>query len=226
MKVNIAIDGPSGAGKSTISKQIAQILGYTFINSGSIYRAVAYQANKHGYLLEQNNDPVQMENILADCKIQLLPNDVTMLNGEDISRQIRSEFISKITPIIAKIPRVREFVVDFIQKITLKDKGYIIDGRDTTYKIMPHAEVKVFLFADPQIRAKRRYEQLRAMNYDITLDEVIVETKLRDEQDFHRQLDPLQRTPDSVYIDSTSMEMEEVIDKILEIVKQKGGLSA
>ncbi|QDF65211.1 (d)CMP kinase [Mycoplasma nasistruthionis] len=226
MKVNIAIDGPSGAGKSTISKQIAQMLGYTFINSGSIYRAVAYQANKHGYLLEQNNDPVQMENILADCKIQLLPNDITMLNGEDISRQIRSEFISKITPIIAKIPRVREFVVDFIQKITLKDKGYIIDGRDTTYKIMPHAEVKVFLFADPQIRAKRRYEQLRAMNYDITLDEVIVETKLRDEQDFHRQLDPLQRTPDSVYIDSTSMEMEEVIDKILEIVKQKGGLSA
>ncbi|WLP85709.1 (d)CMP kinase [Mycoplasma seminis] len=225
MKVNIAIDGPSGAGKSTISKELAKRLKYTFINSGSVYRAIAYNANKLGI---ESHDTANIINSLEEGMIQLLPNDVTMLRGVDISHEIRADYISKITPTIAKIPEVREFVVSLIQHMTLKHKGYICDGRDTTFKIMPHAEVKIFLWASEEERARRRLEQNQALGYNTNFEEVLYEVKLRDAQDMNRPIDPLHRTPDSIYIDCTEMTFEEVMDYVMNIVQEraKGGTNA
>ncbi|MFV8467619.1 (d)CMP kinase [Mycoplasma sp. 46852] len=218
MKVNIAIDGPSGAGKSTISKELAKRLGYTFINSGSAYRAVAYNANKLGI---ESHDTEKIIQSLEPGMIELKPNDVTLLKGVDISRDIRADYISKITPTVAKIPEVREFVVDFIQHMTLKSKGYIIDGRDTTFKIMPHAEVKIFLWASEEERARRRLEQNQALGYNTDFQEVLYEVKLRDAQDMNRAIDPLHKTADAIYVDCTEMTLEEVLDHILQIINNK-----
>ncbi|QNM93936.1 (d)CMP kinase [Mycoplasma sp. Pen4] len=215
MKVNIAIDGPSGAGKSTISKEIAKRLGYMFINSGSVYRAIAYNANKKGI---ESHETEKIIDSLEIGMIKLLLGDVTLLRGQDISHEIRADYISKITPTIAKIPEVRNYVVDLIQHMTLKNKGYIIDGRDTTFKIMPHAEVKIFLWASEEERARRRLEQNHALGYNTDFDEVLYEVKLRDAQDMNRKVDPLHKTEDSTYIDCTNMEFEEVVDHILKLV--------
>ncbi|SJZ54675.1 (d)CMP kinase [Mycoplasmopsis verecunda] len=218
MKVNIAIDGPSGAGKSTISKELAKRLGYTFINSGSVYRAIAYNANKKGI---ESHDTVNIIDSLEKGMIKLMPNDITLLRGVDISHDIRADYISKITPTVAKIPEVREFAVDFIQHMTRKHKGYIIDGRDTTFKIMPHAEVKIFLWASEEERARRRLEQNQALGYNTNFEEVLYEVKLRDAQDMNRAIDPLHKTADAILVDCTEMTPEEVINHILDIVANK-----
>ncbi|AKA50193.1 (d)CMP kinase [Mycoplasmopsis gallinacea] len=218
MKVNIAIDGPSGAGKSTVSKQLAEKLNYTFINSGSIYRAVALNAINAGADLK-NHD--QVISTLELGMVKLRENDTVFLKGEDVSLKIRAEYVSQSAATVAKIQEVRNFVVDFIQHMTKKSKGFIIDGRDTTFRIMPHAEVKIFLWADPEERAKRRWQQNKQLGYETNFEEVLYDVKKRDAQDMNREVDPLHKTEDSILIDCTHMTREEVIDKIVEIVNSK-----
>ncbi|UUD36602.1 (d)CMP kinase [Mycoplasmopsis citelli] len=218
MKVNIAIDGPAGAGKSTVSKEIAQRLKYTFINSGSVYRAIAYNALKQGANLK-NKDEVLAT--LEKGMIKLSADEDVILKGENITKIIRNENVSLAAPIIAKIQQVRDFVVEFIQEMTKKEKGFIIDGRDTTFKIMPHAEVKIFLWADPKERAFRRNLQNHEMGYQSSYDEVLYEIKQRDAQDMNREVDPLHKTEDSILIDCTYMEIEEVIQSIINLVNNK-----
>ncbi|WP_027121543.1 (d)CMP kinase [Mycoplasma leonicaptivi] len=218
MKVNIAIDGPSGVGKSTVSKEIAKRLKYTFINSGSVYRAIAKN------VIDKGIDTRDVEGVLKTLEtgmIKLYEDDKIELHGVDISHQIRADYISQITPNIAKIQEVREYVVDFIQHMTKKRKGYIIDGRDTTFKIMPHAEVKIFLWADPEERATRRMLQNQELGYNTSYNEVLYDVKKRDEQDMNREVDPLHKTEDSVYIDCTNLSIEEVIQRIISIVDSK-----
>ncbi|AKF41426.1 cytidylate kinase [Mycoplasmopsis canis UFG4] len=220
MKVNIAIDGPSGVGKSTVSKEIAKRLGYTFINSGSVYRAIAKNA------VDKGVDTRDVENVIKTLEvgmIKLLADDKIELRGVDISHQIRADYISQVTPNIAKIPEVREFVVDHIQYMTKKGKGYIIDGRDTTFKIMPHAEVKIFLWAEAEERARRRMIQNQELGYNTGFNEVLYDVKKRDEQDMNREVDPLHKTEDSVFIDCTELTIEEVIAKIISLVNEKIG---
>ncbi|UUM19522.1 MULTISPECIES: (d)CMP kinase [unclassified Mycoplasma] len=218
MKVNIAIDGPAGAGKSTVSKEIAQRLKYTFINSGSVYRAIAYNALQQGANLK-NKDEVLAT--LQKGMIELQADENVILNGHNITKIIRSENISLATPIVAKIQQVRDFVVEFIQEMTKKEKGFIIDGRDTTFKIMPHAELKIFLWADPKERAQRRYLQNNEMGYQTSYEEVLYDIKQRDAQDMNREIDPLHKTEDAFLIDCTDLEIEEVIQKIIELVKRQ-----
>ncbi|MEA4276394.1 (d)CMP kinase [Mycoplasma sp. 21DD0573] len=217
-KVNIAIDGPNGVGKSTVSKNLAQRLDYTFINSGSVYRAITLNALEHNIL---TTDTAGVIKSLETINIELLPNDITLLDGNDISLKIRADYISKVTPTVAKIPEVRAFVVKFIQHMTLRHKGYIIDGRDTTFRILPHAEVKIFLWATPEIRAQRRYEQNKILGYNTNYQEVLKEVELRDQQDIHREVDPLHKTEDAIYIDCTELTTQEVENKIIDIVNQK-----
>ncbi|CCP24571.1 (d)CMP kinase [Mycoplasmopsis cynos] len=218
MKVNIAIDGPSGVGKSTVSKEIARRYGYTFINSGSVYRAIAKN------VVDKGVDSRDVENVIKTLEvgmIKLLENDRIELYGNDVSHQIRADYISQITPNIAKIPEVRQFVVDYIQFMTKKRKGYIIDGRDTTFKIMPYAEVKVFLWAEAEERARRRMLQNQELGYNTGFNEVLYDVKKRDEMDMNRAVDPLHKTEDSTYIDCTDLTIEEVIDKIIDLVNLK-----
>ncbi|VEU63290.1 (d)CMP kinase [Mycoplasmopsis bovirhinis] len=220
MKVNIAIDGPSGVGKSTVAKELAKILNYTFINSGSIYRAIAKNAIDKGI---DTRDSANVITTLEDGMIKLLDNDKIELYGQEVSLKLRADYISQVTPNVAKIPQVRNFVVNQIQKITNHCKGYIIDGRDTTFKIMPHAEVKIFLWASPEERARRRLAQNKELGYNVNFNEVLLEIKKRDEQDMNREIDPLHKTEDSIFIDCSNLSLEELIAEILTIVNSKKG---
>ncbi|WP_426461121.1 (d)CMP kinase [Mycoplasma hafezii] len=216
-KVNIAIDGPSGAGKSTVANAVAKRLKYTFINSGSVYRTIAYNAIQHDVA---SNDKDGIIKSLEGVSIRLEENDKVFLNDKDISTDIRREYISQVTPNVAKIQEVRDFVVDFIHHMTRKHKGFIIDGRDTTFKLMPHAEVKIFLWAEPEERARRRWIQNQELGYETDYNEVLYDVKKRDAQDMNREVDPLHKTEDSVLIDCTQMTQEEVIEEIINLVKK------
>ncbi|MEI2462286.1 (d)CMP kinase [Mycoplasmopsis felis] len=217
-KVNIAIDGPSGVGKSTVSKEIAKRLGYNFINSGSVYRAIA--KNVVDNKVDSRDDKGVIET-LKEGMIKLLDGDKIELNGIEISKDIRADYISQITPNVAKIPEVRQFVVNYLQQMTKRKKGYIIDGRDTTFRIMPHAEVKIFLWAQAEERAKRRVKQNAELGFNTEYKEILYEVKKRDEQDMNRDFDPLHKTEDAVYIDCTELTIEEVVQKIIDLVNER-----
>ncbi|BBU47963.1 (d)CMP kinase [Mycoplasmopsis felis] len=217
-KVNIAIDGPSGVGKSTVSKEIAKRLGYNFINSGSVYRAIAKN------VVDNKVDSRDDKGVIATLKegmIKLLDGDKIELNGIEISKDIRADYISQITPNVAKIPEVRQFVVNYLQQMTKRKKGYIIDGRDTTFRIMPHAEVKIFLWAQAEERAKRRVKQNAELGFNTEYKEILYEVQKRDEQDMNRDFDPLHKTEDAVYIDCTELTIEEVVQKIIGLVNER-----
>ncbi|WP_036430566.1 (d)CMP kinase [Mycoplasmopsis felis] len=217
-KVNIAIDGPSGVGKSTVSKEIAKRLGYNFINSGSVYRAIAKN------VVDNKVDSRDDKGVIATLKegmIKLLDGDKIELNGIEISKDIRADYISQITPNVAKIPEVRQFVVNYLQQMTKRKKGYIIDGRDTTFRIMPHAEVKIFLWAQAEERAKRRVKQNAELGFNTEYKEILYEVQKRDEQDMNRDFDPLHKTEDAVYIDCTELTIEEVVQKIIDLVNER-----
>ncbi|WP_322935174.1 (d)CMP kinase [Mycoplasmopsis felis] len=217
-KVNIAIDGPSGVGKSTVSKEIAKRLGYNFINSGSVYRAIAKN------VVDNKVDSRDDKGVIVTLKegmIKLLDGDKIELNGIEISKDIRADYISQITPNVAKIPEVRQFVVNYLQQMTKRKKGYIIDGRDTTFRIMPHAEVKIFLWAQAEERAKRRVKQNAELGFNTEYKEILYEVQKRDEQDMNRDFDPLHKTEDAVYIDCTELTIEEVVQKIIDLVNER-----
>lgn len=217
-KINVAIDGPSGAGKSTVSQAVAKKLGYTFISSGSVYRAIAY-------VIAQMNidykDEKAVSAVLSDeiLKITLDEKQKIYTNNIDITSLIRADKISKISSDIAIYKPVRQYVVEYIQKITKANKGYIMDGRDTTYRIMPYAEVKVFLTASADERARRRILQNQELGYNTNFDEVLKEVKARDEQDSNRKNDPLKIVDDAHIIDCTDMEFDVVVEEIIKLIK-------
>ncbi|AAZ43563.2 (d)CMP kinase [Mycoplasmopsis synoviae] len=216
LKVNIAIDGPSGVGKSTVSKLIAKKLNYTFINSGSIYRTIAYHVIKNDIDINNEKDVISS---LDSLEFSLSKNEELFYKGENITLILRSEQISISTPVVSKIPEVREFVTSYIQKMTKGKKGFIIDGRDTTFKVMPHADVKIFLWATAEERAQRRVDQNHQLGYNSNYDEVLYEIKKRDHQDMNREHDPLHKTEDSILIDCTNMKIDEVVNKIISLIK-------
>ncbi|AIA29730.1 cytidylate kinase [Mycoplasmopsis californica HAZ160_1] len=218
-KINVAIDGPSSAGKSTVSEEIAKRLGYTFLSSGSIYRAIAY-------VLIKNKINHTDENAVSDClnneflKISLDNQQKIYVDGEDITRSIRSNEVSKVSSEIAIYKAVRQYVVEFIQHMTKSSKGFIMDGRDTTYKIMPYAELKVYLDATPHERARRRYLQNIELGFNTSYEEVLDAVKTRDDQDFNRANDPLKRVDDASYIDCTNMTFSEVVNEIIRQIEE------
>lgn len=217
-KVNVAIDGPSGAGKSSVSKQISTLLSYTPINSGSLYRAIALNALREGVDLV---DKASVLKTLKNAMIELKEDESVYLNGENVSTQIRAEHISKAAAVVAKYQEVRNFVVDYVQEITKTNKGFIVDGRDTTFKLMPHAEVKIFLWAEPEERAKRRCAQNLLLGYSSNYEEVLYDVKMRDAQDMNREVDPLHKTEDAILVDCTNMSFDEVVEHIINIIKNK-----
>ncbi|VEU75425.1 cytidylate kinase [Mycoplasmopsis maculosa] len=211
-RINIAIDGPSGAGKSTVSKEIARKLGYTFINSGSVYRALALNAVRLGVDLD---DQEAVFNSLDKSDIFINSNEEVFLHQENVSVEIREDLISKAASKIAQYDGVRQWVVKFIRHITVKDKGYIMDGRDTTFRLMPNAELKIFLNADPKERAMRRYKQNLEQGFESEYEIILKEVIARDYQDTHRSTDPLHKVEDAIEIDCTNMTFEEVVDYII-----------
>ncbi len=217
MRINIAIDGPSGAGKSTIADILASKLSYVHLDTGAMYRSVALLAIKNNASLSDEKKIVElMEN---DFKLDMA-NDKVTLNGEDITDAIRTNEVSMAASDISKLSGVRKALVKSQQEIASK-KGYIVDGRDICSVVLPDAEVKVFLTATSEDRAKRRLEQNRQKGIIDDYDKILEDIKKRDYQDSHRANSPLVKADDATLIDSSNMSIDEVVDKILSLVYKK-----
>lgn len=217
-KINIAIDGPSGVGKTVMAKILAKELNYKFISSGNLYRAIAYNSLIKN--IDLNNEQ-EINNSWNFNDLFITEDEKIFLNNEDITLKIREDKVSLVASLIAKFQSVRIKVNEFIQNFGNKNKGIIVDGRDATYRILPDAEAKFFLWATPEIRAKRRQNQNLLLGIESNYDEILESIKLRDYNDINRDIDPLIVSEGSVKIDSTNMSVEENFQVMLKEVKKR-----
>ncbi len=217
MKKNvIAIDGPSGAGKSTVAKIVAEKLGYFYLNTGAMYRAVALFLKQKG----KTPDDTITEEDLKGLDIDFDEKGNIYLNGENVSDKILTPEISKLASDFSKIPVVRKILTEQQRKIG-SSRPSVLEGRDIGTVVFPDAKYKFFLDASAEERARRRYKQLKEKNpkMEISFEEILKQQKERDKQDSSRDIAPLKKADDAVYIDTTGMEIEDVVKKILKIVK-------
>lgn len=216
--IQIAIDGPSGAGKSTIAKAVAKRLGYVYVDTGALYRTVGYAA-----LCEKLDckNPGEIVPLLAKIKVDLTyDNGVqkVLLNREDVSTQIRLPECSMAASAVSAIPEVREFLLNTQREIA-SHHNVIMDGRDIGTVVLPNAQVKIFLTASAEKRAKRRYDELCEKGVTTTFEEVLEDMKQRDYNDSHRAIAPLKPAEDSVLVDTSDLNLEESIDAIEQAVQ-------
>lgn len=210
MKLNIAIDGPSAAGKSTIAKILAEKLQYAHLDTGAMYRCVAYWALHTNIALD---DEIALENMIKDMNICFDSYGNVSINGDDVSKEIRMNDISMYASNVSAYPKVREKLVAMQQDIA-KHKGYIMDGRDIGTVVLPDAECKIFLVASAQARAQRRYKEYLEKGIKADYDEIFQDIQKRDYQDSHRAASPLKKAEDAVEIDTSEMNIEEVVSEI------------
>nr|WP_298875664.1 (d)CMP kinase [uncultured Mogibacterium sp.] len=208
--IRIAIDGPGGAGKSTIAKLVGNKLGLEYIDTGAMYRAIGLKLNREGIAPE---DVSSIRNILEKTSIDFIDGKI-ILDGDDISDVIRTQEISKLASTYSQIPDVRSKLVDLQRKIA-EGKGVIMDGRDIGTNVLPNAELKVFLTADPMVRARRRFDELRAKGVVAVLSDIFEEIKDRDFQDMNRKLNPLAQADDAILVDTSDMSIDEVVSTIV-----------
>ncbi|ADQ40818.1 cytidylate kinase [Caldicellulosiruptor acetigenus I77R1B] len=215
-KINIAIDGPAGAGKSTISKLLASQLGYIHIDTGAMYRAVGLKVLKSNISPHDSRKIVEILNS-TDIQIKLVDGkQLVFLDGEDVTEKIRQPEVSMYASDVSKIREVRERLVKMQQDLA-KQKGVIMDGRDIGTHVLPNAELKIFLTATAEERAKRRFLELKQKGYDVDYYQLLDEIKKRDQNDMTREFAPLRVAEDAIVIDSTSLSIEEVLQKVLEL---------
>ncbi len=220
-KLVIAIDGPSGSGKSTVGKAIAQRLGYLYIDSGAVYRAVGRKAVDTNIALEDRAAVARLARE-ASIKLEGEPDHLrVLLDGRDVSHQIRLPDASHASSVVATIPDVREAVVDKLREMASAG-GVVMDGRDIGTKVFPNAEVKVFLDASLDVRALRRCEEDRARGRDVTVDLIKAELETRDKRDREREATPLVKAGDAVFIDTSELSLDGVIERVLEIARSRG----
>ena len=220
MSINIAIDGPAGAGKSTIAKKLAQELGYVYVDTGAMYRAMAY------YFLQQGIDKTDEAAINAavdgaDVTIRYVDSaQQVLLNGEDVTGSLRSEQVGNMASNTSVYPAVRVKLVALQQKLA-QTTDVIMDGRDIGTCVLPDAQVKIYLTASVGTRAKRRYDELVEKGEQPDLEKIEADIEERDYRDMHREMSPLRQADDAVLVDSSEMNIEQVVSAILEIVKEK-----
>lgn len=206
--MRIAIDGPSGSGKSSVAKELARRLNLLHLDTGAMYRLLGYKVYKDK--LELDNIKVILKNL--DIKIE---GEQFYLDGEDVSNKIRGNEISKYASNVSTIKEVREYMVDLQRKIS-EDKDVILDGRDIGTVVFPNAEIKIYLTASPEVRAKRRFLEDGILDYEKILEDI----KKRDFNDQNRKHSPLKKAEDAIEVDTDNMNFEEVINKIMEIVAE------
>ena len=215
MKINIAIDGPSAAGKSTIADILAAKLGYTHLDTGAMYRAVAYKALGNNIAIDDEETIVKMIN---EMDLDMKPDGRVILDGEDVSQKIRTNEMSMGASNVSKLLGVRKALVAMQQKIC-KDGGYILDGRDIGTVVLVDAPVKVFMIASAAARARRRLLQneekgISSDDYETLLKDI----EARDYQDSHRANSPLKKADDAIEIDTSDLTIEQVVDKVMSLV--------
>ena len=217
MKINIAIDGPSAAGKSSVADRLAEKLCYVHLDTGSMYRAVAYLAQKHGFSLD---DEEKIVAFLKETPMEVDPDGTIHVDGEALKEQLYGNEISLAASSVSALQGVREAMVEKQQEISAK-KGYILDGRDIGTVVLKDAEVKIYLTASAEARAKRRTDQNLAMGLPGDYEKILQEIIRRDYQDTHRQHSPLRQAEDAVLVDSSDLTLDEVVEKILDLIKEK-----
>lgn len=221
MSIAVAIDGPAGAGKSTIARAAAKELGFIYVDTGALYRSIGLNAIRKGVDLTDVN---AIEATLADLKVELAFDSqgaqIVLLNGEDVSGLIRTPEVSMSASKVSAVPAVRAFLLD-LQRNMAKTQSVIMDGRDIGTVVLPDAEVKIFLTASPEIRAKRRYDELIEKGQDVKYDDVLADVIERDYNDSHREIAPLKPAEDSELADTSGLTLEESIQLIINIIKEK-----
>jgi len=216
----IALDGPSGSGKSVMARAVAAKLGFLYVDTGALYRSIGL------YIFRNGIDPTDVKSVedsLTDIKIELAQSDegqVVYLNGENVNRDIRLPEISMYASKVSAIPAVREFLLSTQRNTALKN-NVIMDGRDIGTVIFPDAQVKIFLFANDEVRAQRRYKELLEKGITTTYEEVLSDMKKRDENDRTRAVAPALPAEDAVMLDSSYLNIDETISAILDIIKEK-----
>ncbi|EZP75937.1 cytidylate kinase [Parageobacillus genomosp. 1] len=221
-RINIAIDGPAAAGKSTVAKMIAKRLSYIYIDTGAMYRALTYRALQQGIDL---GDEQALISLLKDTYIELRPShegQLVLVNGEDVTNVIRSKEVTNAVSLVAKHRLVREEMVAR-QRALAQNGGVVMDGRDIGTHVLPNAEVKVFLKASVEERARRRHKENIARGFPSDLETLKKEIARRDQLDSEREVAPLKKAEDAIEIDTTSLSIEEVVGRIMEIVNERIG---
>ncbi len=216
--INVAIDGPAGAGKSTIAKAAAKQLNYIYVDTGALYRTIAYNAVKKN-VIDDTNAVIAL---LNDTKVELKYIDgvqAVFLNGEDVSAYIRTPEISMGASKVSAIPEVRAFLLSLQQEIA-KENDVIMDGRDIATVVLPNADVKIFLFASPECRAQRRYKELVEKGENVKYEDVLADVNQRDYQDSHREIAPLKPSEDSIMLDTSKLNLDESIQLVIKTIKE------
>lgn len=218
--VSVAIDGPVGAGKSSIARTAAQRLGFIYADTGALYRSVGLFCHRNGIDM---TDPAAIAGTLGSIKLEIRLVDGVQhifLNGEDVSEEIRLPEISMAASAVSAVPEVRASLLDTQRDIARKN-NVIMDGRDIGTVVLPDAQVKIFLTASPEIRAKRRYDELRAKGSNVSFDEVLSDLNRRDYNDSHRAAAPLKQADDAVLADTSELDFEQSVELVCSLIKEK-----
>lgn len=224
-KITIAIDGHSSCGKSTMAKDLARRIGYVYIDTGAMYRAVTLFAMRHNLIANGQVDAAKLQEEMGNIHISLRFNPETQrpdtyLNGECVEREIRTMEVSRHVSLIAALPFVRSAMVE-MQREMGKEKGVVMDGRDIGTVVFPHAELKIFVTASAEVRAQRRYDELTAKGEKCNYEEILENVKERDHIDSTREISPLRQAEDAIVLDNTHMTIPEQENWLMEEYKKR-----
>ena len=216
--ISVAIDGPAGAGKSSISRKVSAELGFIYVDTGALYRSIAYTLNAKGITTEEID---KIEATLKETRIDIKFIDGeqhVMVNDQDVSSEIRTAEISMLASAFSALPIVREYLLG-LQRRMAEENNVIMDGRDIGTVVLPNATVKIFLTADPEDRAKRRYDEMIEKGMTANYDDVLEDIKKRDYNDSHRPVAPLKPAEDSIVVNTTGNTFEQSVEQLANIIK-------
>ncbi len=221
--VSVAIDGPAGAGKSSLSRKAAEILGFIYVDTGALYRAVGLKFLRLGY---DTRLECSVDKILSDTEVDIRfvsGEQRVFLDGEDVTDEIRTPEASMMASAVSAVPLVREYLLDMQRKLA-KENNVLMDGRDIGTVVLPDATVKIYLTASAQVRAERRYKELCGKGIQTTFEEVLRDIEKRDYNDMHRKTAPLRKADDAVIADTTDCNIEQSLELILRIIRDGIGI--
>lgn len=221
--INVAIDGPVGAGKSTIARECAKRIGFIYVDTGALYRTVGLYCKRNGIEISADNAENIEKAINADLKLEIKLENGTQLvfmNDENVSTEIRLPEMSMAASAVSAIPCVRRFLLETQRKVA-RENNVIMDGRDIGTVILPDAEVKIFLTAKPEIRAKRRYDELVAKGLDVKFEDVLSDLNTRDYNDSHRAEAPLKQADDAVLLDTSEYDFDQSVEAVIRLIEKR-----
>ena len=224
MKYAVALDGPSGAGKSSVAKAVASRLGILYVDTGAMYRAIGLAVLRRGITADDTESILRTLPTLSVALRHGEDGQRVLLNGEDVSEQIRTGEVAQYASKCSAVPEVRAFLLG-AQRSLAAEHSVIMDGRDIGTVILPNAEVKIFLTARPEARAQRRFDELLARGEAVTLEGVLADIRRRDEQDMNRPIAPLRQAEDAVLLDNSALDLAQTVQEILRIIAEKTEVS-